>query len=330
MNASGESIPAESIVVACAADQAFVLPLAVLVRSILHHLDRSRRLDLYVVDMGIDPQSKERLVRSWPEEGLGIHWVAVDPAALAHLPVWGRMNIATYQRLLMGQLLPPGISRVIWLDCDAVVMTDLARLWETPLNDMVIAAAQDLVVPYFSSKFGVGPHQELGIPPNAPHFNAGVMLVDLEAWRRERVADRSCEYLARYAKEVWFWDQEALNVALVGKWLLLDPRWNQIASVAGRPFFRPEHLGPQAYRQVVESPWLIHWAGSIKPWLFRSRRERSAIWFDFLDQTAWRGWRPKRTISSIGLGLYDAGFRNLLYPFESWLLKAQRKRSGSP
>lgn len=318
----------EPVVVACAADDAYAKPLAVLVRSILAHLHSSRRLNLYIVDMGITPPSKERLIRSWPADRLRIHWLTVDPSTLAHLPVWGRMSIATYQRLLMGRLLPPEVSRVIWLDCDAVVMTDLTTLWDTPLEGMMIAAAQDLVVPYLGSKFGVGRYAEYGLKADTPHFNAGVMLVNLEAWRQGEVAERSFEYLAKHSKEVWFWDQEALNVVLAGKWMVLDPRWNQIASVAGRWFFRPEHLNETTYRRVVHDPWLVHWAGSIKPWTFRSRRLRHRQWFEYLDQTAWKGWRPRWTIRGIAMGLYDAGARNLLYPMESWVLKAQRGRSS--
>lgn len=320
------SAPANTpIVVACAADEAFTMPLAVLVRSILHHLRLSHHLDLYIVDMGIQPQTKERLVRSWPADRLDIHWIAVDPTSLSHLPVWGRMNIATYQRLLMGRLLPEGVSLVIWLDCDAVVMTDLTQLWESPLEGHTIAAAQDMAVPLFGSQFGVGAHQELGLDPESLHFNAGVMLVDLDRWRNEQVAERSFEYLGRHPREVWFWDQEALNVVLLGKWKLLDPRWNQIASLAGRWFFRPEHLDAATYRRVVDSPCLVHWAGTIKPWKFRSRRAAHRTWYEYLDQTDWRGWRPARNLSSMSLGMYDSWGRNLMYRFEPLLLKAQRE-----
>lgn len=302
------------------------MPIAVLGQSILANLSSSSRLELFVVDMGFTPQTRERLSRSWQDDRLTLHWLHVDSAALSHLPVWGRMSIATYQRLLMGTLLPPRIEKVIWLDGDAVVMADLGQLWNVPLDGKALAAAQDLVVPTFGSKFGVGSFQQLGLPPETPHFNAGVMLVDVNAWRRDHVAEQSMEYLAAHAKEVWFWDQEALNVVLLNKWKLLDPRWNQIASVAGRGFFRPTHLDARAYREVAESPWLVHWAGSIKPWKFWSSRKQNRQWYEYLDQTDWRGWRPPRSLESVGLGLYAGGLRNLMYPLESLVLRYQRWR----
>jgi lipopolysaccharide biosynthesis glycosyltransferase len=313
-----------SIVVACAADEAFAMPLAVLGRSMLHHLRLSRHLDLYVLDFGITQRTKERLTCSWPSERLDIHWLSADAESLSYLPIWGRMSIATYQRLLLGRLLPDRISRVIWLDCDVVATTDLTPLWETQLESNTIAAVQDMAVPYFASRFGVGAHRELGLPADSQHFNAGVMVVDLEAWRTGQVAERSFEYLERHFHDVWFWDQEALNVVLLGKWKPLDQRWNQIASLAGRWFFRPEHLDGEVYARIVQSPWLVHWAGTIKPWKCLSRRAAHRKWYEYLDQTDWRGWRPPRTLSSLALGLYDTWGRNLMYPFERWALTSQR------
>lgn len=317
-----------AVVVGCAADEGFAMPLAVLVRSILDHLSPTYRLVLYTVDIGILPQTRERLLESWPADRIETHWLTVDAKELSHLPVWGRMNIATYQRLLMGRLLPESVKRVIWLDADALALEDLSRLWEIPLDGRTIAASQDLVVPYVSSRFGIERFRELGLPADAPHFNAGVMLVDLDLWREDRVAEQSLEYLAKHAQEVWFWDQEALNVVLLGKWKLLDPRWNQIAGVAGRWFFRAKHLDAAAYRQVVDSPWIVHWAGSIKPWKFRSRRILHCKWFEYLDHTAWRGWRPERNLANTALGLYVEWGRNLMYQFEPILLKAQKRRRG--
>lgn len=313
------------IVIGCAADEGFAMPLAVLVRSILNHLSPNRCISLYVLDLGLPEPLRERLIRSWPAERIGMHWLKVDPTSLKHLPVWGRMSFATYQRLLMGSILPQELNRIIWLDADAFACTDMAALWDTPLDGKVIGASQDLVVPFVGSLFGVEQHSQLGLAADAAHFNAGVMLVDLAAWRAKGVAERSFEYLARHAGHIWFWDQEALNVVLAGEWKLLDPRWNQIASVAGRWFFTPAHLDDKQYRQVVDSPFIVHWAGSIKPWKFRSLRRWHRAWFEVLDQTQWRGWRPPWTMSAIGLGLYDGIFRNLLYRCEPLLLKAQRR-----
>ena len=46
----------------------------------------------------------------------------------------------------------------------------------------------------------------------------------------------------------------------------LDPRWNVIASLAGRTFYRTTHLSKEMKHLIADSPWILHFAGSFKPW----------------------------------------------------------------
>ena len=311
------------IVIGCAVDEAFAMPLAAMVHSALAHLESGRAIVLHVVDCGMSAGTRNILSRSLSSSSLTVHWIRPDAARLESLPVWGRMKGATYGRLLMGELLPGSLQKVLWLDCDLIVLGNLADLWETDLRGTVLLAVQDLVVPYVSSRYGVAAYRELGLAPRAKHFNAGVMLVDLSKWRETRVADRAFDYLARYNDRVWFWDQEALNACLSESWGDLDFRWNQIASVAGRPFFSPVHLETKAYRQLVDDPWIIHFAGTLKPWMMRSSPAQK-LFFEYLDQTAWKGWRPRPTPRNLIFGLYDFALRRALYRFEHWAIGMQR------
>ena len=94
------------------------------------------------------------------------------------------MTSTTYHRLLLPRLVPREVTRAIWLDCDLLVTTDLVRLWETDLGGCHLLAVRDPVVPLVSSRYGIRRWRELGIAPDAPYFNAGVMLLDVDRWRR--------------------------------------------------------------------------------------------------------------------------------------------------
>src|SRR5207244_1433075 len=108
-----------------------------------------------------------------------------------------------------------------------------APLWDRGTGDHAVLAVQDSIAPYVSSRFGVARYRELGLPPKAKYFNAGVLVLNLDRWRRERVTERALEYVKAYAHEVSFWDQEGLNAVLSGKWGELDSVWNWNAC-AGR------------------------------------------------------------------------------------------------
>ncbi len=321
----------ERVTVACAANADFAVPLAVTVASLLANLSPDRSVELWVVDAGMGAEARARLRRSWPRRSLRLRWVRADPDLLPDLPLWGRMGPETYLRLAVGELLPSRVRKVIWLDCDLVVLGDLAELWDHPLDGAGLLAAQDLVVPYVSSPLGVSAFRELGLLPETKYFNAGVMVIDLEWWRRHDISRRVVDYLQRHHDTAALWDQEGLNAVLAGAWAELDPRWNQIASVSGRRFFKAPHLSPEAYRSVVEDPLIIHFAGSLKPWLHHLPDPARDLFFRYVDTTAWAGWRPRLGVRSVLLGLAASRLRNLLHPLERPLLglASRWRRTGT-
>ncbi len=314
------------VTVCCAANDRFVIPLAVTVLSILETLD-DRKLVLYLIDGGIEEESYAKLLQSWDTDRLEIHRIEPDPEVVKDLPLWGRMSIETYYRLAMPDLLPASLEKVIWLDCDTVARRSLTELWDADLGENAILAVQDLVVPYVSSRYGVAPYRDLGLNEHDKHFNAGVMVVNLKWWREQHVLDTALEYLRRHHSTAWFWDQEGLNVALHARWGELDHRWNQIASVCGRAFFKPRHLDDTTYRRLVEDPYIVHYAGTLKPWKNISPSRGGRLFSSWVDRTAWRGWRPRLELSTFLQSLWDSPLRNLTHRLEHPIMQLQRARS---
>jgi lipopolysaccharide biosynthesis glycosyltransferase len=322
----------EPIVVACAADGRYVMPLAVMLTSLVDRLEPARELCVYVLDAGIPAGDRSRLCASLAAPNVRLRWISSRSSSLPELPIWGRLSPVEYQRLLIAELLPRGLQRTVWLDCDLVVQQDLSRLWDTELGDRHVLAAQDMVIPYVSSFMGISHHAQLGIPASAKYFNAGVMLVNLALWREHDIPGQVIEYVQRYRDDVMFLEQEGLNAVLAGKWGELDPRWNQNASVSGRRFYKPRHLDERTYDRVVEDPWIVHFNGNIKPWTVRRQDRLRVEYFRYLDATPWAGWRPTRTFTGVLVGMYESSrLRNVLYPVESRGLDVLRRltRRGS-
>jgi lipopolysaccharide biosynthesis glycosyltransferase len=315
----------EPLVVVCCTDANYVRPLAAMVRSLLAHKDPAFPLTLYIFDGGVPEEDKRRLAASWPPEGLEIHWLPLDSAALSGLPLWGVWPPITYADLLMGEALPESLHKAIWLDTEMIVLADIGKLWNAGLDDLPLLAVQDLAIPYVSSRYGLARYRELGLAADAKYFNTGVMVVNLDWWRKNQVARKVLEYLRDHRESVHLLDQDGLNAVLGGRWGALDSRWNQIASIAGRRFLKVTHLDAAQYRQVVDDPWIIHYAGFWKPWRYHNRNPSRALYFHYLDMTAWSGWRPRRTPGSLLLGFYESTLRDWLYPLEHWRVRWLRR-----
>jgi len=85
---------------------------------------------------------------------------------------------------------------VIYIDTDVAVRQPLDDLWEMNLHGHTVAAVRDPVVPWAGAPLGL-PWSELGVPPDSPCFNSGVLVIETERWRSERIAERALDLLVR-------------------------------------------------------------------------------------------------------------------------------------
>jgi lipopolysaccharide biosynthesis glycosyltransferase len=284
-----------------------VLPLAVLLESLQRQLRPGYEPILYLIHAGIAEADVTAVSR-----GVETHSIVPSAAQIAAAPRDPHFPPEASIPLLLAELLPRGLERVLFLDADMLVLDDLANLWETPLEGHVLAAVSDSAVPLCSAPRGVKGWEALGIPREAPYFNGGVLMIDLAQWREREVTRRVRHYFENTHERIDFLHQEALNAVLWDNWKQLDPRWNLLASRAGRPF---ERSGSEAWRR----PGIVHFAGRMKPW-------RAPIGgpFNTSYQQSLQRVRPliapePPTLRDRLHSLYDRYLRATLYPLEQYL-----------
>jgi lipopolysaccharide biosynthesis glycosyltransferase len=309
-HASIKAIGKRDPIVVLAADDSFAMPLAVTVRSALDSLSPDRKLRLYVIDGGIRATSKQRMLQSWPAGRYSVEWLKLDTSTLAGLPCSGHINLVSYYRILIARVLPAEFDRAIYLDADLIVRADLARLWDHDMAGCWCLAAPDCSAPYLDSSQVLPNYQtcqsllgsaqpvpnyrDLGLDGHAAYFNAGVLVIDLAAWRSADLARRSLECLEQHRKHVVWWDQYALNVVLAGHWSPLDARWNQGSHVFMYPTWKQSPFEPHVYQQLRDDPYIVHFTTRSKPWMSLCNHPFREEFYRYLDRTAWAGWRPSR------------------------------------
>jgi lipopolysaccharide biosynthesis glycosyltransferase len=185
---------------------------------------------------------------------------------------------ATYYRLAVPQVLD--VERFLYVDADTLCEMDVSDLFALDLGQapaaLVAEASLSLAVDRFVA-------MQLGNSASEPYFNAGVILVNVAEWRRQRVTERAMEYIAAHHPP--FHDQSALNVVLHGSAVSLDERYNCIANMRKHwPALRPG--GGLSGR-------LIHFLEYPKPWdwLAELVHPQYALWRSVLDRTTMKGFR---------------------------------------
>ena len=278
---------------AAACDDEYAMPMAAMLSSLASTLAPERTARAYLLQRHLSSENREKLERSIPPDRVELRWLGVEERRLAplrrQLRPFDYLSIETYDRLLLGDVLPPELEKVVYLDCDVVLKHDLADLWDVELGDAYVGAVAELD-PHggsVSSANGLRLFRELGLPGDLKVFNSGVMSINLRRWRHEQLGRRVIHYLREAGDSVRWHDQDGLNSVVAGEWRELDPRWNVTMHVHRRGFPREEA------DRLVRDAYLIHFNTSIKPWHpgfpFPSRE----LFFLHLDRTAWKGWRPR-------------------------------------
>jgi hypothetical protein len=179
-----------------------------------------------------------------------------------------------------------------------------------------VLAVQDPAIPFVSSRDGLQRHQELGIPCGHPYFNAGVMVVNVERWRRSNVSERVMAFIRRNASELKYCDQDGLNAILWKDWEAVDSRWQVQPRLMARHRLPLPHLDERQRTQMTTDPWILHFSGRLKPWIYRGSTLPDRIFYEYLDRTWWTGWRPPPSMKAWMYRLYDSSVRDWCYPLE--------------
>jgi lipopolysaccharide biosynthesis glycosyltransferase len=286
----------QEIAVVCAADNNYAMPLAVTMRSALEHLATNRKIVLFIIDGGISVHNCRKILKSLKSDRCEVRWLPKPDDRLcgADILISGHITIATYYRLFIVELLPKGYKKVIYLDCDLVVKVDLGRLWDADIEDYYLLGVQDYKVPYVSSPLGLTNYRELGLSPDCKYFNAGVFALDLQKWQNDRLTEKAIKYIQEHKEHIRFWDQDVLNALLAGKWGELDLRWNHhgVLSAKEQEWLWQGSIFPEDISKYQHyQPYIIHYASYKKPWNTLEKSPRNDEFINYLDKTAWSGWR---------------------------------------
>lgn len=259
-----------TIHVACCFDRNYELPFIVLAKSIQRA--SSRHVVLHALHEGpLDLAPRE--LRDAP--GLTVNFIDVTDR-YGRFNTHGPQTTVTYARLSLPDILE-GVERVLYLDTDMLVMRDIAPLYFSDLGDCALGAVidygllirllRDEPLPVQGATTLICDYLRDTIRLSNPHryFNAGALLVDLVKFRSLGIAQRAREALSNELSRAIFNDQDALNFAVAGAFVELDPRWNAIQDILFKEFHQRLPAQIEAVVDLYKEPWIMHYAG-VKPW----------------------------------------------------------------
>ncbi|WP_299390890.1 glycosyltransferase family 8 protein [Pelagibius sp.] len=255
------------------------------------------------LNMGAEDQAKLRgIAEGNPRVSLRFQPFNID--RYSHFRTDNHISHASYLRIFIPEILED-VERVLYLDCDMVVQTDLAPLWASDLAGRTIGAVHN---PFFVR------HGDLQMSPGADYFNAGVLLLDLGRWRQLNATEHLIRFIEAHHAHLYAHDQDALNAIFEGDITELPPHWNFQTSML---WCEPEGLSMsyRAFRNLLLNPGIIHYTTPSKPWHFLNTHPHKDIYYQYLAKTPYHGFRPR-----------DVSLGSVLRRVARWPLVAFRDR----
>lgn len=189
---------------------------------------------------------------------------------------------STYYRIYFPELLTL-YDRVLYLDSDIIILADLNELLSINLEDYPFAA---------SSILSKAAREQLNSAINrerdAVYFNAGVMLIDINNWRRLDITRRVANTILNNKKCFECGDQDALNIVINGNFKHLDLKWNLTSryfELSGPGDILDQH--DEELLNALRDAKIIHFTGTEKPWHLNCQHSRRSNYTRIRDSMHW-------------------------------------------
>lgn len=291
-------------------------------------LDRNRgcqSITVYVISLGLSEESVKGLEEI--AERYGREVVVTELGDIRDRFDFqvdtGGYDISIMGRLFMGELLPDHVERVLYLDCDTVVVQPLKKLWSVSLEGHVMAAVMEPTI-YKKVK------ESIGLGEKDAYFNSGVLLIDLKQWREQGIQKQLVDFWREKEGKLFASDQDVLNGALKGSIKPLPPRYNFFTNYRYFSYGDLVRRSP-SYRAVTEEmfvvakkfPAIIHYMGDERPWIAGNLNHYRRAYEIYLEQTPWAGTPKEKGKELYMLAYHLMDYVTVLWPEVRWIISAR-------
>ena len=273
--------------IALCTDNNYVMPCMITIASFLHN-HRNESCDVFVLTTsgGVNLENIKKIHRLGEtfKQRIVVKEIASD--IVSGLNESNRFPKSIYFRFLLPDILQDA-DRVLYLDCDILVRENILEFYNTDLEGYACAAIED------QRGDDITIHNRIFM--FSRYFNSGVLLMNLDYWRKHNVAQQLIDYLRQYPERCWFPDQDALNAVLEGKVKFMDYRYNMQGEMLSHRCYL--QLSAEKWKKLDEAignPAIIHFTDINKPWYEECRHPYRTEYQDLAASVPCIGFHVKR------------------------------------
>lgn len=258
--------------ISCSTDDNYIQHCSAMLCSVFEN-NREHEITVHLLHHGLSLDSQSFLVELARRYGNTMLFYDIDLEKLGNLFIdkhWHpTLSIASYYRLLLPSLLETQIEKVLYLDCDIIVLDDVSPLFSLDLAGYGVAAVEDTTP-------GSDHHRRsMGLSLNQTAFCAGVLVINMKYWREHNSEQQLLDYAQKMGGQLEMEDQDVLNHEFRGHWFKLPYKYMRTPMSIASLDKQQKWADIEDY---VFHPVIIHYAAHVKPWLDISIPDGKYYW----------------------------------------------------
>lgn len=252
----------------CSCDDNYMQHCTAMVCSVLEN-NKGHQFVVHLLQAGLSQEARKTFEELCRRYDAMITFYDIDNSIFANFKYREHLSVAAYYRILLPTLLPESVEKILYLDCDVVVMKDITELYDLELDGYGLAAIRDCAI------FNNHHRQLMGLELDDKIFCSGVMMINLKYWRENHCLESMMDYAERYGDQFYMEDQDLLNHEFRRHWFELPHKYGKtplgIAVIDSNQKSADIH-------DYVFAPSILHFSSHMKPWLDISIPDSEHYW----------------------------------------------------
>lgn len=268
--------------VAICTDNNYVMPCGITILSLLKN-NRKQAINIHVAGTGLSPDNEKLLKDIVDEYDATIKFYNVSKEELEKYKLPStppHLSIAAYVRLFLFDILPQNIEKILYLDCDLLIVDDLSDLWDISIDGYSMAGVVDAHSDMKNT------FVRLGYDPKYQYINSGVLLMNLKYWREHDVLKQIFIFLENHQGKIKYADQDMLNGALHKSMTTIPFRYNMHSSFVLMQYDAVNYR--EEIREALRNIAIIHYTSAMKPWLKGCLHPMKDEYLEYKAMSPWK------------------------------------------
>ncbi len=238
------------ITVAYAPDKNFVPLTLVSMASVLRNARKNDEIEFVIMYADLEDKYLQIFDNLQAIKPYSLKKLKVDEKVFDGFPCPNWVTTEAWFRCLLADLLPND-DKVLYLDCDTIVRNSLDNLFKLDFGNCLVGVIEDVSGSKDKAK-------NIALTDGF-YFNSGVMLINLNAWRKIDFFSKLKNIVMTDAKVSN--DQDALNKACDGQKYRLSPKYDymQVWWRKNTPQYDDKYMAD--FLKAEENPIIVHFTG---------------------------------------------------------------------